>query len=71
MNDIVDIATMLVVVGGIMVLARPGSQGPSLVSAFGNAFSGALATATGSIPSGYQNAFSGGSGPGGSRVVLA
>lgn len=46
-SSITDIFALIVVVGGILVLVRPGSQGPGLVSAFGNAFSGALAVATG------------------------
>lgn len=53
MSDWVDIATLAFVVGGIMVLARPGSQGPGLISAVGSSFSGVLATATGSTPSGF------------------
>lgn len=56
MNSIVDIATMLVIVGGILVLTRPGSQGPSLVDSIGGAFQGALATATGATPTGYAAA---------------
>ena len=57
MSRLVDIAAMIVVVSGIMVMVRPGSQGPALVGAIGNAFSGALATSTGAVPSGYTNAF--------------
>jgi hypothetical protein len=57
MDKALDIATMLVVVAGIMVLVRPHSQGPGLVTAIGNAFSGSIATATGAIPNGYTNAF--------------
>ena len=53
MNRIIDVASLIVVVAGIMVLVRPGSQGPALVSGIGNAFSGAISTATGSgVPSG-------------------
>ena len=47
MNDIVDVATAIVVVGGILVLTRPQSQVPGLVSAIGNAFSNALGVAVG------------------------
>lgn len=55
MNKLVDVAAMIVVVAGIMVLVRPGSQGPALVNAIGNAYTGGLTVATGSgVPSGYQ-----------------
>lgn len=47
MNDIVDVATALVVVAGILVLTRQGSQGPAFVSAIGGAFSNAVSAATG------------------------
>jgi hypothetical protein len=47
MSQIVDVLTAIVVVAGILVLTKPGSQGPSLVSALGNSFSGALGVATG------------------------
>lgn len=57
MGKTLDVAAMIVVVAGIMVLVRPGSQGPGLVTAIGNAFSGSIATATGALPSGYTNAF--------------
>lgn len=54
MNRIFDVATMIVVVAGIMVMVRPGSQGPHLVNAIGGAFNGALTTATGSgVPGGF------------------
>lgn len=54
MNKVVDVLSMIVVVAGIMVLVRPGSQGPQLVNALGGAYVGGLATATGSgIPPGY------------------
>jgi hypothetical protein len=46
-SDLVDVLTAIVVVAGIMVLVRRGSQGPQLVQSFGQAFSGALGTATG------------------------
>ena len=47
MNDVVDVLTAIVVVGAILVLTRPGSQGPALVHNLGSAFSNALGTATG------------------------
>lgn len=54
MGKIIDVASMIVVVSGIMVLVRPGSQGPGLVSAIGNAFQGSLTVATGSgIPKNF------------------
>jgi hypothetical protein len=49
MNKWVDVVVIAFVVGGILVLTRPGSQGPSFVRALGGAFSGLLATATGQI----------------------
>jgi hypothetical protein len=54
MNDLVDVATAIVVVAGILVLTRPGSQGPGLVTSIGNSFIGALGTATGGSP-GYAS----------------
>lgn len=55
MNKLVDVAAMIVVVAGIMVLVRPGSQGPALANAIGNAYTGALTVATGSgVPGTYQ-----------------
>lgn len=47
MSDVVDVATALVVVAGILVLTRPGSQGPGFVSAIGGAFSNAVSASTG------------------------
>ena len=47
MNQVFDVATAIVVVAGILVLTRPGSQGPSLVSSIGSSFTGALGAATG------------------------
>ena len=47
MSDFVDVLVAIVVVAGIMVMVRPGSQGPALVQNLGSAFSGALGTATG------------------------
>ena len=59
MDKALDIATMIVVVAGIMVMVRPGSQGPNFVKAIGDAFSGSIATATGAIPKGYTSAWHG------------
>lgn len=47
MNQIVDVLTAIVVVGGILVLTRPGSQGPALVHNLSSGFSNALGTAVG------------------------
>jgi hypothetical protein len=56
LNKIVDILAGIVVVAGIMVLVRPGSQGPALANALGNAYIGGLVTATGSgVPAGYTS----------------
>lgn len=54
MNDIADIAVAIVVVAGILVLTRSGSQGPALVenltSGFGNAVGVASGGVTGALP---------------------
>jgi hypothetical protein len=47
MSQIVDVLTAIVVVAGILVLTKPGSQGPALVSSLGSAFSNSLGVATG------------------------
>ncbi|MER5542468.1 hypothetical protein [Streptomyces sp. NPDC002589] len=47
MNKIVDILTGVIIVAGIMVLVRPGSQGPSLVNSVGSSFSSMIKAATG------------------------
>jgi len=47
MNKWVDVVVVAFIVGGILVLTRPNSQGPQFVRALGSAFSGLLATATG------------------------
>lgn len=47
MNKVFDIAAAVVVVAGIMVLVRPGSQGPQFVTALGSSFAAALGAATG------------------------
>lgn len=55
MNKIVDVASLLVVVTAIMVLVRPGSQGPAFVDSVGRTYIGALTVASGSgVPSGYN-----------------
>jgi hypothetical protein len=46
-NQIVDVLTAIVIVGGILVLTRPQSQGPALVTALGSGFSNALGVAVG------------------------
>ena len=54
MNDIADIAVAIVVVAGILVLSRPGSQGPALIqnvtAGFGNAVGVASGGVSGSLP---------------------
>lgn len=47
MNKLVDLGTYAFVVGGILVLTRPGSQGPKFVSALGGAFGGVVQASTG------------------------
>lgn len=47
MHKIADIATAVIVVAGIMVMVRPKSQGPALVSNITNGFSGVIKAATG------------------------
>lgn len=47
MNKIADIATYSFIVGGILVLTRPGSKGPQLVTALGGAYGGIVQAATG------------------------
>jgi hypothetical protein len=46
MNKVADVAVAIVGVALIFVLTRPGSQGPSIVKAIGNSFSGAIQSAT-------------------------
>lgn len=57
MNQIVDVLTAIVVVGGILVLTRPGSQGPGLVQNLSSGFSNALGTAVGA--SGVNTSYAG------------
>ena len=49
MNQIVDVLSAIVVVGGILVLTRPGSQGPGLVLTLTAGFGNALGVATGGV----------------------
>lgn len=47
MNRIVDLGTYAFIVGGILVLTRPGSQGPKFVSSFGGAITALVQGSTG------------------------
>lgn len=47
MNRIIDLGTYAFLVAGILVLTRPGSQGPRFVSALGSSFSGIVRAASG------------------------
>lgn len=47
MNRAFDVAVAIVGVAAILVLTRPGSQGAQVIKSIGDAFSGALGTATG------------------------
>ena len=47
MNRLFDIGASLVIVAGITTLVLPGRQSPAVISAGGNAFSGAIKAATG------------------------
>lgn len=46
MNEIVDIASLVLVVAGITVLVRPNSQGPTLVANIFSGFSNLVGAAT-------------------------
>jgi hypothetical protein len=46
-NKVTDIATYAFLVGGILVLTRPGSKGPQFVTAVGGAFQHILQASTG------------------------
>jgi hypothetical protein len=46
MNQVVDIATLVLLVTAITVLVRPGSQGPGLVSNIFTGFSGLVKAAS-------------------------
>lgn len=52
MNDVADIAVAIVVVAAILVLTRPGSQGPALVQNITAGFGNAVGVASGSITGG-------------------
>jgi len=47
MHKIGDVMFGLVLVAGLLVLVRPGSKGPALVSALGGGFANAIGAATG------------------------
>jgi hypothetical protein len=47
MNNVVDVFSAFVVLAGIFVLVRPGSQGPSLIKNVFSGFSGVIGSATG------------------------
>lgn len=46
-NTATDIVVYSFLVGGILVLTRPGSQGPSLVKALTSGYAGIVQAATG------------------------
>jgi hypothetical protein len=46
-NVFVDIVVYSMIVGGILVMTRPGSQGPGLVTATTNGYAGIVKAATG------------------------
>ena len=54
MNQIVDVFATIAIVGGILVLTKPGSTGPGLVqnltAGFGNALGVATGGVTGALP---------------------
>jgi hypothetical protein len=52
MNSIVDAVSAIVIVAGILVLTRPGSQGPALVQNLTAGFANSLGVATGGNASG-------------------
>lgn len=47
MNDITDLGVYAFIVGGILIMTRPGSQGPKLVSSLFSGFSGVVKASTG------------------------
>jgi hypothetical protein len=51
MSELFDVAFAMVVVGGILVLSRSGSQGPALVQNLTAGFGNALGVATGQVGS--------------------
>ena len=52
MNKLFDIATYSFIVAGILVLTRPGSQGPKFVTALGSTWAHVVQAATGQKVSG-------------------
>lgn len=46
-NEFFDVLVAIVLVGGILVMTRPGSQGPALVNSLAGGFTSALSTAVG------------------------
>jgi hypothetical protein len=52
MSEVFDVAFAMVVVGGILVMTRSGSQGPALVQNLTAGFGNALGVAVGSNASG-------------------
>lgn len=47
MNKLTDLGTYAFVVAGILVLTRPGSQGPAFVSSIGASFAHVVQAASG------------------------
>lgn len=56
MNQIADVAVAIVVVAAILVLTRPGSQGPALVQNLTAGFGNAVGVASGGITGGLKYA---------------
>jgi hypothetical protein len=54
-NSVTDIIVYSFVVGGILVLTRPGSQGPSFVKALTGGYAGIVQAATGQTVSAANN----------------
>lgn len=46
MNQIVDIATLIIVLAGITVLVRPSSKGPQFVTSLSSGFANVIGSAT-------------------------
>ncbi len=49
MNEVVDVFATIVIVAGILVMTKPGSQGPALVQNMTAGFGNALGVATGGV----------------------
>ena len=47
MNQMADVLTYAFIVGGILVMTRPGSQGPKLVGALASGYTHIVQAATG------------------------